>query len=124
MFLFTTIVFGQIGEVQVTLIPSGAVVNEFDTIYNLEISIDQSVLQNSQNADLFIDGMDSTYTVQSINLLSPGNSENHQNGKKFLISTENNKKKIVMQNVTVDDYSIKLILTRPDGQSVIERKNQ
>jgi hypothetical protein len=115
--------FSQNSEVSVVMVPTGEVVNEYDTIYNLEIFIEETTLQDSQSADLFISGLDSNYTVQAIDVLSPGNSDATPNGNRFRMSTENNRKKIVMQNATADLYTVRLILIRPDGQHVIEKKN-
>ncbi|HBG69524.1 MAG: hypothetical protein A2W93_00645 [Bacteroidetes bacterium GWF2_43_63] len=106
------------------LVPTGEVVLEYDTVYNLEIFIEQTTLQDSQSADLFISGLDSNYTVQAIDVLSPGNSNATPNGNRFRVSTENNKKKITMMNARADEYTVKLILTRPNGQQIIEKKNQ
>jgi len=114
----------QNNEVTMVLVPTGEVVLEYDTVYNLEIFIEQTTLQDSQSADLFISGLDSNYTVQAIDVLSPGNSNATPNGNRFRVSTENNKKKITMMNARADEYTVKLILTRPNGQQIIEKKNQ
>lgn len=111
--------FSQNGELTIVMVPTGVVENEYDTIYNLEIYIEQATLQDVQSADLFINGLDSNYTVQSIDVLSPENLS----GKRFRISTENNRKKIVMLNAKADEYTVRLILSRLSGQHVIEQKN-
>lgn len=128
VFVFLLIVaiipsFSQNSEVTVVMVPTGQVINDYDTIYNLEIYIEQSTLQESQSADLFISGLDSNYTVQAIDVLSPGNSSATPNGNRFRVSTDNNRKKIIMLNAKADEYTVRLILTRPNGQHVIEKKN-
>ena len=123
MFILSISVFGQDNEVTVILVPTGQVINDYDTIYNLEIYIEPSTLQDLQSADLFINGLDSNYTVPAIDVLSPGNSSATPNGNRFRVSTENNRKKIIMLNAKADEYTVRLILTRPNGQQIIEKKN-
>lgn len=122
-FMFAVILiagFSQNSEVTMSLSPTGVVRNEFDTLYNLEIVIQNSVISDADSVLLYLKGEVNDYLPTGVNILGTTNTITNSQSN-VGISSSAYSHTIIIDNVSSDLYELKLIIYNNTQQTIIEK---
>ncbi|HBG70605.1 MAG: hypothetical protein A2W93_09720 [Bacteroidetes bacterium GWF2_43_63] len=112
--------FCQNNDITMSLSPTGGVRSDFDTLYNLEIVIQNSAISDADSVLLFLKGEVNDYLPNGVNIFSAAHTSTTSQSP-VDISSYGTYHIIIFGNVSSDLYELKLIVYKNTQQIIIEK---